>query len=294
MQLVSATPQSSAAPPLPAAIRFFRDPFAAAALVGFAIVIAAALIGPAIWRVDPLGIDLSVRLASPSWGHPMGTDDVGRDVLARFMEGARISLVIGLASVLIGTVAGGSIGITGGALGGVVDQVLGRILDALLAFPPLILAMAVTVGLGPGLASAAAGIILTSIPYYARIIRADVLKVRSLSYTEASVALGAGRGWTIWRHIVPNVAANVPILAAANFGFAILTLAALSFVGLGAQIPTAEWGAMITEGQQFILTGSWWVGAFPGLGVLIAVTCANIFADRFRDVLDPRGEFGIR
>jgi peptide/nickel transport system permease protein len=210
------------------------------------------------------------------------------------MDGARISLVIGLASVLIGAVAGGSIGIIGGALGGVVDQLLGRILDALLAFPPLILAMAVTVGLGPGLTSAAAGIILTSIPYYARIIRADVLKVRSLSYTEASVALGAGRGWTIWRHIVPNVAANVPILAAANFGFAILTLAALSFVGLGAQIPTAEWGAMITEGQQFILTGSWWVGAFPGLGVLIVVTCANIFADRFRDVLDPRGEFGLR
>jgi peptide/nickel transport system permease protein len=279
---------------LPSAVRFFKDRWAAAALASLGLVAVVALVGPLVWRVDPLAIDLPMRLAAPSAAHPMGTDDVGRDVLARFMQGARISLVTGLAAVVLGTLIGGTVGVVAGAFGGLVDQLFGRVLDALAAFPSLILAMAVTVGLGPGLTSAAIGIVLSSVPYYARIVRADVVKVRALSFTEASVAMGAGSARTIWRHIVPNVVANVPILAAANFGYAILTLAALSFVGLGAQIPTPEWGAMITEGQQYILTAHWWLGVFPGLGVLTVVSCANLLADRFRDVLDPRGEYGVR
>jgi peptide/nickel transport system permease protein len=274
-------------------VRFLRGSTANIAVGGLALICVLAVLGPSLWRVDPLAIDLSAKLASPNLVHPMGTDAVGRDVLARFMFGAQISLFTGLASVLIGALIGGWIGIMAGSLGGLPDHVCGRFLDALLAFPPLMLAMAVTVGLGPGLASAAVGIILTSIPYYARVLRADVIRVRALSYTEASVAMGATSRWTIWRHIVPNVAANMPILAAANFGYAILTLAALSFVGLGAQIPTPEWGAMITDGQQFILTGHWWVGFFPGIGLLVVVSCANLLADRFRDVLDPRGEHAL-
>jgi peptide/nickel transport system permease protein len=166
-----------------------------------------------------------------------------------------------------------------------------RCMDALVAFPPLVLAMAVTVGLGVGLRSAAIGIILTSIPYYARILRADVLRVRSLNYIEAGSALGATRGRLMWRHVLPNVVGSMPVLTAANFGYAILTLAALGFVGLGAQIPTPEWGAMITEGQQYILSGAWWLGVFPGLGVLIVVAATSMLADRVRDVFDPRGEF---
>jgi peptide/nickel transport system permease protein len=264
------------------------------ALAGLALITAIALFGPSLWRLDPLAIDLPQRLVGPSATHPMGTDEVGRDVLARFMQGARISLITGLLAVALGAMLGGSIGVLAGALRGVVDQVTGRMLDALLAFPSLILAMAVTVGLGAGLRSAAIGIVLSSIPYYARIVRADVIKVRALNFTEASVAMGAGTTWTIWRHIVPNVIANVPILAAANFGYAVLTLAALSLVGLGAQIPTPEWGAMITEGQQYILTAHWWLGVFPGLGLLAVVSCANLLADRFRDFLDPRGRYGGR
>jgi peptide/nickel transport system permease protein len=257
-------------------------------LAGIALL---AIFGPIIWTKDPRGIDLASKLTAPSWQHPMGTDSVGRDVFARFNEGARISLVTGLAAAAIGCLLGGVIGLLTGALGGLVDGALMRCMDALVAFPPLVLAMAVTVGLGAGLTTAALGIVLTSIPYYSRILRADVLRVRSLNYIEAAVALGATRKRVIARHILPNVLGTMPVLVAANFGYAILTLAALGFVGLGAQVPTPEWGTMITEGQQHILTGSWWVGVFPGLGVLIVVTATSMLADRVRDVFDPRGEF---
>jgi peptide/nickel transport system permease protein len=216
---------------------------------------------------------------------------LGRDVFARFNEGARISLLTGLAAAGIGGLVGGAIGLLAGSLGGLLDATLMRCMDALVAFPPLVLAMAVTVGLGAGLTTAAIGIVLTSIPYYSRILRADVLRVRSLNYIEAAVALGASRRRLILRHIFPNVLSTMPVLVAANFGYAILTLAALGFVGLGAQPPTPEWGAMITEGQQYVLTGSWWVSVFPGIGVLIVVAATSLLADRVRDVFDPRGEF---
>jgi peptide/nickel transport system permease protein len=266
-----------------------RDPalLIATLLLGFIVFLA--VFGSLIWRQDPLAIDIGATLEGPSGAHPMGTDSVGRDVFARFNEGAQISLAVGAISICVGGLIGGLIGLIGGSLGGWVDGLLMRIMDAILAFPPLILAMAVTVGLGAGLKTATIGIILTSIPYYARIIRADVLRVRSMSFIEAAYASGASRTRIIGRHIVPNTIVSLPILAAANFGYAILTLAALGFVGLGAQIPTPEWGAMITEGQQYILTGGWWIGLFPGLGILLVVTATGIMADSVRDILDPRG-----
>jgi peptide/nickel transport system permease protein len=183
------------------------------------------------------------------------------------------------------------IGIVAGATGGFVDAILMRMMDALLAFPPLILAMAVTVGLGSGLTIAAFGIMLTSLPYYARLLRSEVLRLRSLPYIEAARALGARHGRIMARHIVPHVASTLLIQGAAVFGYAILTLAALGFVGLGARVPTPEWGAMITDGLQYFLTGQWWIGVFPGLGLLLAVTAASVIADRARDILDPRGRY---
>jgi len=158
-------------------------------------------------------------------------------------------------------------------------------------FPPLVLAMAVTIGLGAGLHNAALGIMLTSLPYYARLLRSEVLRIRSLPFIEAAQALGARRGRVMARHIVPHVVSTLLIQAAAVFGYAILTLAALGFVGLGARVPTPEWGAMITDGLQYFLTGQWWIGVFPGLGVLLAVTAASVIADRARDILDPRGQY---
>jgi len=257
----------------------------------FAILILLALLGPVVWRADPVSVNLDQILQSPSLQHPFGTDEVGRDVLARFMRGAQISLEVGAIVVIVGAIVGGLIGLVAGALGAWSDNLLMRIMDALLSFPPLILAMMVTVGLGVGLQTAAIGIILTSVPYYARILRSEVLKVRNLDFIQGAVALGASQQRVMFRHILPNSISTVLVQASAVFGYAILTLAALGFVGLGAQVPTPEWGAMITEGQSYFLTGGWWIGVFPGIGLLIAVTAANLLADRIRDLLDPRGGY---
>lgn len=221
----------------------------------------------------------------------MGTDSVGRDIFARFLRGAQISLSIGFIVILAGSVCGGTIGLLAGSLGGWVDVVLMRVMDAILAFPSIVLAMAVTVGLGAGIKAAALGITISSVPWYARVLRSEVLRVRALPFVDAASALGATRTRLVVRHVVPHVVPTLFIQAAAAFGFAILALAGLGFIGLGAQIPTPEWGAMITDGLQYALTGQWWVGVFPGVGVLVAVTAANLIADRARDILDPRGQY---
>jgi peptide/nickel transport system permease protein len=268
-----------------------HDPPLLAAVLAIALLVFLAVFGKYIWTDDPLAIDVGESLQAPSLAHPMGTDGVGRDVLARFNEGAGISLAVGSVVVVVGALFGGAIGIFSGAIGGRVDGILMRAMDAVLAFPPLILAMAVTIGLGAGLHNAALGIMLTSLPYYARLIRSEVLRIRSLPFIEAAQALGARRSRIMGRHIVPHVFSTLLIQAAAVFGYAVLTLAALGFVGLGARVPTPEWGAMITDGLQYFLTGQWWIGVFPGLGVLLAVTAASIIADRARDILDPRGQY---
>ncbi|MDX6411165.1 MAG: peptide/nickel transport system permease protein [Gaiellaceae bacterium] len=268
-----------------------HDPVLGLAALAVALLVFLALFGGLVWPKDPLKIDVGASLQPPSWAHPMGTDGVGRDVFARFNHGAAISLAVGAVVVITGAIFGGAIGIISGATGGRVDALLMRSMDALLAFPPLVLAMAVTIGLGAGLHNAALGIMLTSLPYYARLLRSEVLRIRSLPFIEAAQALGARRGRIMGRHIVPHVVSTLLIQAAAVFGYAILTLAALGFVGLGARVPTPEWGAMITDGLQYFLTGQWWIGVFPGLGVLLAVTAASVIADRARDILDPRGQY---
>ena len=267
-----------------------RDLSLAAASALFIALLLAATLGPSVWRVDPLLIDFDAVLQPPSLAHPMGTDGNGRDVLARFIDGSRLSLVVGFAVVVSGLVVGGLIGLVAGVSPGLADGVLMRVIDALAAFPPLILAMAITVGLGVGVQTAALGIMLSSVPYYARLIRADVIRIRSLTSVEAAVALGAGRLRVIVRHILPHTTSTMLIQSAAVFGYAVLTLAALGFVGLGAQIPQPEWGAMITDGMRYALTGQWWITVFPGLGLLAAVVAANLLADRVRDILDPRGQ----
>lgn len=268
-----------------------HDPLLAFVAIVFLGLILLATIGPLIWRHDPNGIDLNATLASPSIHHPFGADEVGRDVFARFMAGARISLLVGAVVVLAGAVVGGLVGLIAGSTAGAVDVILMRIMDALLSFPPLVLAMMVTVGIGVGLQTATIGIVLTSVPYYARILRSEVIRIRGLEYVQAAHANGASRLRIMFRHILPNSLSTVLVQASGVFGYAILTLAALGFVGLGAQVPTPEWGAMITEGQSYFLTGGWWIGVFPGLGLLLAVTAANLLADRIRDILDPRGPY---
>ncbi len=267
---------------------FFGEPAAAVATVCLLVLIALALLGPLVWNKDPAAIDVGSALQGPSAAHPMGTDSGGRDILTRFNHGARLSLAVAPLVVVVGAVLGGLVGLISGVFGGWPDAVLMRAMDAVLAFPPLILAMAVSIGMGAGVTSAAVGIMITSIPWYARLLRSDALSLRSRPFIEAARALGAGRARIVRRHILPHVVPTLLVQGASVFGYSILTLAALGFVGLGARPPTAEWGAMITEGLQFAITGQWWVVAFPGLGVFIAVTAANVLADRVQVVLDPR------
>jgi len=249
-----------------------------------------AIFGPFVWQHDPNAINILDNLQAPSLAHPMGTDEQGRDVFARVLSGARISLAVGGAVMVAGAVIGCLTGIISALSWGPVDFAFMRVMDSLLAFPPLILAMAVTIALGTGVLTASVGIVLTTIPWYARLVRADVLRIRSLPFYEASEALGASRRRLILRHITPHLSSTLLVQSASVFGYSILALAALGFVGLGAQIPTPEWGAMITDGLQSALTGQWWITVFPGIGLLVVVTGANVVADGLRDLLDPHAD----
>jgi peptide/nickel transport system permease protein len=249
-----------------------------------------AIFVPIIWGKSPDAQDLLNTLQSPSSAHPMGTDDLGRDVFARVAYGARISLLAATLVTLAGALIGGLIGLLAGTLGGASDGITMRGMDAILAFPPLILAMAVTVGIGVGVTSACIGIALVSIPWYARLLRSEALRVRSLPFVEAARAIGASRGRILRHHVLPHMWPSLFIQMAAAFGYAVLALAGLSFVGLGAQVPTPEWGAIMTEGLSYALSGQWWISVFPGIALLITVTAASVLSDRLRDILDPRGQ----
>lgn len=267
-----------------------RDRQLAVAVGLFVLLLLMALLGPELWPRDPFAVDILNSLMAPSAEHPMGTDDVGRDVLARFLSGARVSVLVGVVVTVSGGFIGTVLGLVAGFARGWPDVLISRVMDAILAFPPLIFAMAVTIGLGAGLVTATIGIAITAVPWYARLVRGEVLRVRNEQFVEAARALGVPANRILFRHVTPHTWTTIFIQSASVFGYSILSLAALGFVGLGAQIPTPEWGVMITEGLSYALTGQWWLGVFPGFGVLLAVTGANLLADRARDLLDPHGE----
>lgn len=268
--------------------RFLRDP---EMLIGVTVILALvllAVVGPWVWRPDPLKADMLSSLMPPNWDHPMGTDDVGRDVFARFISGAQLSLLVSLVVTIAGTLIGGTLGLAAGYLSGWLDVVMSRVMDAILAFPPLILAMAVAIGLGPGIVSAVIGVILAAIPWYYRLLRGEVMRIRNLAYIDAARALGTSPGRIIVRHVLPQTISTLLIQASSVFSFSILTLAGLGFVGLGIQPPVPEWGTMITEGLAYALTGQWWLGLFPGLGIFLLATAANLVADRLSGFYDPK------
>lgn len=254
-------------------------------VVILALLAGTVLLGPLLWRVDPLEMDFTAFLAPPSAAHPMGTDATGRDVFARFLAGGRLSLLVGFIVMVAGLLPGALLGLIAARMGGTTDTVLMRTMDSIAAFPPILLAMAVAIGFGGGLWAAVLGVVISTIPFFARLMRSEMLRIRSFPFIEAAQAMGATPGFTLRWHIAPHAASTMLVQCASVFGYAIITLAGLGFVGLGAKVPTPEWGVMITEGMQYALTGQWWLTIFPGLGILVAVVGTNLLADRLSAVL---------
>jgi len=269
----------------------WRRPLAAVgvAVVAAWVVIAvfAQLIGPD----NPLAQNYAI-LAGPSSAHWFGTDELGRDVLSRVLAGARVTLPLSVLLVILAMIIGAVIGAAAGFFGGWVDNVLMRVADLFFAFPGIILAMAVAAALGPQLRNAVIAVVVVSWPSYARLVRSLVLSARTAPYVIASRMLGAS-GWRVLlTDIRPNASGPVLVLGALDLGNAVLLLSGLSFLGLGAQPPTAEWGAMVAEGTQNF--NDWWVGLFPGLAILTVVLAFNFIGDTLRDALDPRTARAVR
>jgi peptide/nickel transport system permease protein len=227
-------------------------------------------------------------LAPPSLDHLFGTDNFGRDLLTRVFAGGQLSLWTGLIAVAISMAIGVPLGGIAGYAGGALGSVIMRVMDVLLAFPSLVLAMAVAAALGPGTSSAMIAVGIVGIPEFARITYGQTISLKQREFVEAGRALGLSSATILTRHIVPNALAPIVVRATLGMGYAILTAAALSFIGLGAQPPTAEWGVMISDGRGYIISGEWWLTFFPGLAIATSILGFNLLGDALRDVLDPR------
>lgn len=282
MSVVAVAPGRAAA----AARAARRDPVVAIAALVVLGWIAVAICAPLIAPDDPLH-QTPQLLAAPSSAHLLGTDEIGRDVLSRVIYGARVSVPISLAIVLVSSLIGAAVGALAGYFGGWVDEAVMRFTDLVFAFPGIILALAITAALGPGLKNAVLAIVILSWPPYARLVRGQVLALRDAEFVLAARLRGASAARTLRRDIAPNLAGPLLVLATVDIGEKILLLAAISFLGLGVQPPTADWGSMIAAGTQYL--NAWWVSVFPGLAIVTVVIANNLLGDRLRDVLDPRG-----
>jgi peptide/nickel transport system permease protein len=247
----------------------------------------AALIGPGLTPFDPASQELALRLAPPSWGHPFGLDELGRDILARVLAGARISFFVGLTVVSVSAVVGTVLGAVAGYFGGVLDDVISRIVDTLLAFPGLLLAIALVAVLGPSLVNVLVALTIIGWVGYARLVRGQVLRAREFEYVQAARALGAGTPRILWRHVVPSAIPALVVQATLGMAGAIIGEASLSFLGLGVQPPAPSWGTMLTGGRAHILDAPH-VTIFPGLAIALLVLGFNFLGDGLRDRIDPR------
>jgi len=257
-------------------------------VISFGVILAwvvAAILAPVIAPYDPLETS-GPYLEAPSGAHWMGTDDLGRDVLSRVIYGTQLSLPLALAIVVFSLLVGGTVGLAAGYFGRTVDNVLMRVADLVLAFPQIILAMAVAAAFGPSVGNAVLALVIVSWPLYARIIRSSVLSVREQEYVFSGRLLGSTTLKSLVKDVIPNSAGPALVMATIELGNAILMLAALSFLGLGPRPPAAEWGAMIALGSQNL--GNWWISLFPGLAILTIVMAFNLLGDAIQDYLDPR------
>jgi peptide/nickel transport system permease protein len=267
--------------------RIAASPVTLTGLIMLAIVIVCVGILPSLLPTDPTAINLRARLAPPSWAHLFGTDEVGRDIFTRVMHGGRVSIGVALFVVAVSASVGTVIGGLSGILGGRIDTVIMRVMDVVLAVPSLVLTMALAAALGPSLVNAMIAIAVVRIPTYVRLSRGQTLVVREAGYVMAARVFGARPLQILRLHVVPNIQSPVVVQATLDIGAVILMVAGLSFIGLGAQPPAAEWGAMVSAGRSFILD-QWWYSAFPGLAILFTSIAFNLLGDGVRDLTDPR------
>ena len=259
-----------------------------------AVLLIAALFAPALAPRGPLEVDLRRRLEPPSWSEPFGTDELGRSTFARVLHGGRVSLLVAVATVAVAALVGGVLGALAGAAPARVDAALMRVVDALLVCPPLLLALAVVGALGPGLWHAAAALALVEAPVFARLTRGVVLVTRERPYVEAAVASGAGPARVLLRHVLPAALGMVVVQATSTIGFVVVALSGLSFLGLGVQPPTADWGDMLARSRQQ-LPGAPWLMIAPGVAVTAAVLGCNLLGDALRDAFGaPAGRRAAR
>ncbi|MEK4484429.1 ABC transporter permease subunit [Psychrobacillus sp. FSL H8-0484] len=263
-----------------------------AAVVGGVIIllyISLTFLAPILAPYDPYEINLQDKLQSPSLAHWMGTDDKGRDILSRILYGSRLSLGVGFSSVAFGAFFGIVLGLIAGYYGKWVDTIISRCLDVMLAFPGILLALAIISALGPSLINVTIAVGVFSIPLFARIVRGSTMEVKKLEYIDAIRTLGANDFIIIFRHILPNILSPIIVQGSLRLATAILSAAGLSFLGLGAQPPSPEWGAMLSSGRDFIFSAPY-MAIFPGLMIAILVLGFNLFGDGLRDALDPRSK----
>ena len=259
-------------------------------VAGLAVVVllaVCAVAAPLITPYPPTLINLGEAAAPPSASHWFGQDQIGRDILSRVLHGARLSLLVGLIAVGIAVAVGAPLGLLAGYLGGPADLLVMRMVDVMMAFPSILLALLVVTVLGPGLGNAMIAVGIAAIPLFARLARASVLSVKEMEYVAAARALGQSPPWIVARHVAPNAVAPLVVQATLRIGTAILTAASLSFLGLGVQPPTPEWGAMVSEGRAYVTTAPH-ITIFPGLAIVLAVLGFNVLGDRLNDALNPR------
>ncbi len=264
------------------------NPLGFAALVLLAAFVLVALLSPLLMTHDPLATSIAERLQPPSVHHWFGTDQLGRDLFSRVVAATRLDLAIAVTAVALSCAVGTPVGAICGFAGGALDRWIGRVVDVLMAFPLFVVALAIVAALGNGIANIVYATAIINLPFYIRFARAEVAARRHVTYVDAARLTGAGPARLLFATLLPNVLPTLSVQVSLNLGWAVLNAAGLSFIGLGVRPPTPEWGVMTSEGAPFITTGQWWIAAFPGLALLVAVFAFNMAGDALRDVLDPR------
>jgi peptide/nickel transport system permease protein len=267
-----------------ATIRVFRHRLGMIGGTVIVLLVLAAVLAPVISPHSPYEINYESFLQPPSWVHPFGTDELGRDILTRVLYGSQASLQVMAISIIGALLIGSAVGVISGYFGGWLDEILMRIVDGLLSFPAIVLALAIVAALGPSLTNAIIAIAIVNVPDFARLVRGQVIAIRSFEYVQAAKAIGLSPVRLMWRHVWPSVRGSVIIYSTLKAAQAIITESALSFLGLGVQPPQPTWGSMLSTAMRY--GDQWWMSVFPGLAIFVTVLALNLLGDALRDVLD--------